>query len=126
MGAEPYQYIVPYQEDMNKVLSGLREKVFKEGNYRGSELNPSTMEEAVENMMADGTCSILDITRLSDEIEMECLAPLDNEALIEIFGTEKPTLEMVKENEFDIYGWIDRGEAVYITVYKDGKRIKFL
>jgi hypothetical protein len=121
MAAEPYSHSVPYQTDINAVFKLLREDVFKKGEYRGSELNPKPMQEALENMEADGTASILDIERVGEEIEPGVLAPLDEETLREIFGTARPTIEMIKEHDFDIYGWIDRGECIYITVYKDGK-----
>jgi hypothetical protein len=61
MGAEPWSYYVPFQADIQAALDKLRDQVFKSGKYRGSQLKPRTPTEALENMEADGTASILDI-----------------------------------------------------------------
>ena len=61
MGAEPWQYFVPYEQDTQAALEKLKEREFRAGRFRYSEENPTTIEEAREIADADGTGSILDI-----------------------------------------------------------------
>jgi hypothetical protein len=121
MGAEPYSYTVPYQPDIAKALQDLRKEVFKSGNYRGSEHKPKTIKEAIDNMVADGTASILDIERLSNVIDLGAAAPLEADVVLEMFGTGKPTIELIKEHEHDLYGWVGRGQCIYLISFKDNK-----
>jgi hypothetical protein len=67
MGAESYRYVVDYEENVQNALDKLREKVFESGEFHGAELNPKTPEEAFRLTEADGTRSILDISRVSDK-----------------------------------------------------------
>lgn len=121
MGADTWIYYVPYEEDINNVLKKLKETVFEKGEFTGSEYNPKTIEDAKKNTETyGGTQSILDIKEVSDEIEMASVSPLERDVLIEIYGTGKPTHEMIDENQ-DFYDLIDRGEAIYIIVYKNNK-----
>jgi hypothetical protein len=120
MGAEPWDYFVAYEDDIQAALDKLREREFRAGRYRGSELNPSTMEEAIENMDAGGTASILDIFTVADEPEFCAVSPLPRDELIRLFGTDQPTRQMI-ENNMEFYENIERGQGVYIIAYKDGK-----
>jgi hypothetical protein len=120
MGAEPWDYFVPYEKDIQAALDKLRQREFRAGRYRGSEEDPATIEEAVENMDADGTGSILDITHIAEEPDFCAVAPLSAEELVQLFGTDRPTREMI-ERSTDLYEDIDRGQGVYIIAYKDGK-----
>jgi hypothetical protein len=69
MGGEPWFHVAPYQSDIPAVLEALRRRVFTEGEYRGSDAEPASIEEALENMDADGTASILDIDHVADNPE---------------------------------------------------------
>jgi hypothetical protein len=120
MGAEPWDYFVPYEEDIRGALEKLRQREFRAGRYRGSEEHPATVEEAFENMDADGTGSILDMMRVSDEPDFCAVAPLPREELIRLFGTDQPTREMIERN-LDFYEDIDRGQGIYIIAYKEGQ-----
>jgi hypothetical protein len=120
MGAEPWDYFVPYEEDVQQALEKLRLREFRAGRYRGAEEHPATIEEAFENMEEDGTASILDITHIADEPEFFAVAPLPPGELARLFGTDKPTREMIERN-MDFYEEIDRGQGIYIVAYKDGK-----
>ncbi len=71
-------------------------------------------------MGADGTASILDARRVSDSPGFFTVAPLPVEELLELFDTVKPTREMV-EASMDFYDDIERGQAIYIVVYADGR-----
>ena len=51
MGGEPWFHVAPYQSDIPAALEALRRRVFAEGEYRGSEAEPASIEEALENMV---------------------------------------------------------------------------
>ena len=120
MGAEPWEYFVPYEADIRAALDKLRKREFAAGRFRGSEMNPATIEEAVENMEADGTGSILDISQVSDTADYCAVTPLPLETLVELYGTEQPTREMIEDN-MDFYEQIERGQGIYIIVHDGGK-----
>lgn len=120
MGAEPWEYFVPYEPDIRTALDKLRKREFAAGRFRGSDANPATIEEAVENMEADGTGSILDISQVTDSPDYCAVTPLPRETLLELYGTEQPTREMIEDN-MDFYEQIERGQGIYIIVYYGGK-----
>lgn len=116
MGGEPWFHTAPYQRDIPAALEALRQRVFAEGEYRGSEEEPASIEEALENMDADGTASILDIDHVAEEPEptgLTVLAPAD---VKRYFGTERPTRADVEQAE-DFWEDIGRGEAVCVVLY---------
>lgn len=120
MGAEAWDYFVPYEANIRTVLEKLRQREFRAGRFRGSEENPATIEEAIENMDADGTGSILDMLYVADEPNYFTVAPMPSEKQIQLFGTDKPTREMIERNH-GFYEEIERGQGVYITAYKNDK-----
>jgi hypothetical protein len=117
MGAEPWDYFVPYENDIQAALDRLREREFRAGRFRGSEEEPATIEEAVEMMDADGTGSILDITAVGEAPDFFTVGPLSGGELIRLFGTERPTRRMIEENMGEFYENIERGQGVYIIAY---------
>ena len=89
VGAEPYEYTVPYEPDIQAaVLDKLRSRVFESKEFNGAEFDPPTPEAALELTGADGTHSILDISRISDHPDYFCGKPLSAEELERYFGTE--------------------------------------
>ena len=133
MGGHPWFYFVDYEPDINAALQKLREREFRAGRYNPAVDFPefpvgpdapapgaqhASIEDAVEDADADGTRSILDMERVSDEPDFNAVAPLPDEDLLELFGTERPTREMVEGAE-ELYGLLDRGQGVYVVVYKD-------
>jgi hypothetical protein len=133
MGGEPWFYLVDYEPDINSALQKLRQREFKAGRYNPVVWFPefpigpqssapgakhSSIEEAVEDADADGTRSILDMERVSDTPDYGVVAPLPNEDLLELFGTTKPTREMVDSN-YDLFESLERGQGVYIIVFTD-------
>ena len=130
MGAEPWDCYTPYQADLQKALRETREREFQAGRYNGGgDSGPlhDSIEDAMEDADADGTCSILDIEEISpvpdNELEPDCgvAYPLANERLIELYGTNRPTIEMIKSNKGalnEIYEDIGRGSAIYIVLYE--------
>ena len=73
----------------------------------------------MENSGADGTRSILDISIVGDSPDFFTVCPLPDKELERLFGTKKPTHEMVEQN-MDFYEDIERGQGIYIVIYKDG------
>ncbi len=119
MGAEPWDYFVPYEPDIRAALEKLRQREFRAGRYRGSEDNPATIEEAIENMDADGTGSILDMMAVGEKPDFFTVAPMPSEVQRRLFGTDKPTRQMIERNH-DFWEDIERGQGVYIIAHKDG------
>lgn len=116
MGAEPYQYTVPYEEDIQSALEKLRAEVFASGQFNGAEFNPATPEEAVEMAEEDGTRSILDIMQVSDTPDFCCAAPLSSAELHRYFGTDKPTPAHI-EQSLDFWEEVQRGQCRYVVLY---------
>ncbi|MGB3755607.1 MAG: hypothetical protein WBA07_04445 [Rivularia sp. (in: cyanobacteria)] len=137
MGAEPWHYFVPYEQDVNFTLQKLREREFKAGRYYGSEHQPESIEEALSNQEEEGTESILDMEKVGDSPNILTVCPLSQDDLFNLFRTDKPTIEMVRsilvpeyypdlfdEETFEEYPggkefWesIGRGEGRYILIY---------
>jgi hypothetical protein len=117
MGAEFYDYTVPYEPDVQAALEKLRRRVFESKQFNGAEFDPPTPEAAFELADADGTRSILDITRISDQPDFCCAAPLSPEELERYFGTPKPTKEMVRDSD-DFVEDLERGMARYVILYE--------
>lgn len=117
MGAEPYDYTVPYEPDIQSALDKLRRRVFESGEYDGAEFDPPTPEAAFELADADGTRSILDISRISETPDFCCAAPLTPEELDRYFGTRKPTKAMI-QGAADFWEDIERGMARYVVLYE--------
>jgi hypothetical protein len=120
MGAEPYQYLVPYQQDIQGALVSLRATVFASGEYNGAQLGPATPEEAFEMAEEDGTGSILDIAQISNRPDFCCAAPFSAVELEHYFGTDKPTLEEAQESD-GYWEDIGRGQARYFVIYENGQ-----
>ena len=133
MGGHPWYYIVPYQSDINRALLELREREFKAGRYNPvvhfpefpvgeSSASPGakhgSIEQALEASGADGTRSILDISRIAKQPDYFVAAPLPDKVLINLYGTAQPTREMAEGLEFTED--IKRGQGVYVVLYKDG------
>jgi hypothetical protein len=135
MGAHPYWYFTKYEADVEAALHKLRRREFEAGRYNPImpfmefpvDLNaesPGAQHQSIQHARdaadMDGTRSILDIESISDTIEFGAAAPLDDVVLEDLYDTTKPTREMVESN-MDFFEQVDRGQAVYVVVYKDGK-----
>jgi hypothetical protein len=131
MGGHPWWYLVPYDKDVQKSLDSLRQREFKAGRYNPAEDFPKfpvdlahapgcqhdSIDDAREDSDADGTRSILDVSRLSDVPDYDAVAPLDADELMEFFGTAKPTADEVKDCD-DLFDQIERGQGVYVICYE--------
>ena len=135
MGAVPYYYFVKYNPDINAALQELRDREFKAGRYNpvihhlDFPIEPDSpspgaqhesIQEALEASDADGTRSILDLNRISDEPDFCAVAPLQPERLQELFGTSQPTHETIEQCE-ELFESMDRGQGVYIIAYQNGQ-----
>jgi len=120
MGAEAWDYFVPYEENVQSALDSLKQREFRAGRFRYSEHNPATIDEARDIADADGTGSILDMDQVGDEPDFGVVVPLPEEQLMELFGTTQPTRAMIEANP-DFYEDIERGQGIYIIAYRDGK-----
>jgi hypothetical protein len=135
VGACPYWYFEKYRPDVNAVLQELRQREFKAGRYnpvvsfpefplRPDSPSPgaqhTSIGEAIRAAADDGTRSILDLGRVSAKPEFGAVAPLSDELLDCLYGTIRPTREMV-ELEMDFLEDIERGHGVYIILHKDNR-----
>lgn len=132
MGAEPWIYFVPYQQDFQLALEQLRDQEFKAGRYFpanyenfaedfGGEL-PGSIDEAREMADADGTQSILDMERVADEADYSVVRRLTAEELQQYFGTAQPTKAIVEANS-DFFDEIERGQGVCLPVFENGAKV---
>jgi len=138
MGGHAWFYFVEYEPDIGAALQKLRRREFEAGRYNPAVDFPdfpvtpgspapgaqhASIEEAMEDSDADGTRSILDMERVSDEPDYNAVAPMPRETLLEIFGTDRPTHEMVDESGelWEAEAFDERGQGVYFIVY-EGER----
>ena len=117
MGGWPYQYVVPYQVDLQAALDGLRQDVFERGQYYGSEARPRTIKDALRRSGDSGTRSILDIERITKGPGLRCAAPLTNEEMVRYFAGQTPTIKMVEECE-DLWQDLERGMARCVILHE--------
>lgn len=154
MGGNPYFYFTPYQQDTQAALDGLREQEFKAGRYDPAmsmadppsymfkfkfppdDASPApgarhgSIDEAIAAAEADGTCSILDIDRVTNEPDFGAACPLPPDELTRVFGTAEPTREhieaaLLKDHGAEFWEQIDRGHARYIVVYENAEPSEF-
>lgn len=132
MGSHPWWYLVPYEQNVARSLESLRQREFKAGRYNPAEDFPrfpvdlahapgckhSSIDEAREDSDADGTRSILDVSRVGDRPDFDVVAPLGDHELMEYFGTTKPSAEDVEDCD-ELFDQIERGRGVYVVVYED-------
>lgn len=133
MGGHPWFYFVDYEPDVETALQKLREREFQAGRYNpvidfpefpvthkspapGAEHD--SIEEALEDSDADGTRSILDMMSVAATPDYGAVAPVPLEYLMSLFGTDKPTREMIEDSD-ELFEHLERGQGVYIIVYKD-------
>ena len=136
MGAHPYWYFTAHEADFDAALQKLRRREFEAGRYNPVEpfiefpVGPASRAPGAEHASIDdarqaapeeGTRSILDIDSVGEPSDFGVAAPLDDDALQDLFGTNQPTRQMIEAN-MDFFDQIDRGQAIYLVVYREGKR----
>jgi len=120
MGAEPWQYFVPYESDFQRALDKLKEREFAAGRFRYSEEGPTSIEEAREIADADGTASILDIDRVDNEPDFGVVVLLSEQRMRDFFGTDRPDRATVQSSD-ELFDEIERGQGVCCAVYANGR-----
>jgi hypothetical protein len=135
MGADPYYYFVKYDSDINQALQQLRKREFEAGRYYPAlshlsfPIGPhspspgprhASIRQALEASAPDGTQSILDLDHLSDQPALFAAAPLPRAELQGLFGTDRPTREMI-EGSAALLATLERGQGIYIVAYRDGR-----
>jgi hypothetical protein len=63
--------------------------------------------------------------RVADAPDFNAVAPLPEETLLRLFGTEQPTHEAIEESE-DFYSVLERGQGVYVLVYEGSRPSEIL
>lgn len=113
MGAVPWGYFVPYEDEPEAALAKLCRDVADGDNW--------SPEMAMEDMDAAGSAPMmLNMMMIGDSPGPCTICPAPPERLREWFGTTQPTREMI-ESDSIYFEDIERGEGLYIVVYKDGK-----
>src|SRR5262245_21952201 len=119
MGGWPYQYVVPYRDDVQAALDALRADVFARGAYYGADARPRTIREAVARSGESGTRSILDIDRVSRSPGSCRAAPLTPAEVERYFGRVPPTVATVEGCDA-LWEDLERGQARYVIAYEGG------
>jgi len=72
---------------------------------------------------AGGTRTLLDVAGISDSPELCYASPLDEEEIVKLFGTAKPTLSDVKGTQ-KYFDGIGRGECRFFVIYSSNETPK--
>lgn len=141
MAAQPYWYLVSYDaeqiEDLQEVLDALRQREFVAGRYnpvmrRLDFVEPAfsrqyraaqhdSIEDAIMDAGEEGTRSILDIHEIGERANFGVAAPLPRAALLQLYGTERPTERAVRANK-DFLQWTAPGQCITIVVHDEAGR----
>ena len=90
---------------------------------------PRSIKQLLKRCGTEGTHSILDIEKVSSTPAFGAIASLPRERLLDIFGTEQPTHDMVEKwstrmDPPDVEPLYERWEGIYIVVYEDTKPVE--
>jgi hypothetical protein len=145
MGANPYWYFVPHEADIGAALQKLRAREFQAGRYNpvtpfpefpvdtsAPAMTPQhgSIDEVLDVADEDGTRSILDIMQVSrtpfDGTQMPQFTafPLAESEIADLFGTSHPT-HKAAETSTSIWDHIQRGSAIYTTIFADDRPDEF-
>lgn len=128
MGATGWVYFVPYQQNIEKAMEGLQKEVMGRGEFIGAGDAPCDDADLLEFMFqnaadgTDGTHSILDIVGgVSETPNFLCASPVARSTLLRFFGTTEPTRQQVEAKEYELEEAVERWQAQYLVIYRDGK-----
>ena len=117
------------EDELAKNLSPDYAKTFREAmkNLRSKPQPPppQSIDELLERNGESGTHSILDIDGISETPYFGKAAPLTEQQLSELFGTPKPTRNMIESKINEIQALRQRWMGTYIIVYKNGAPDQF-
>jgi hypothetical protein len=98
VGASSWEYLAPYQPDLDAALKALRQRVFEEHDYvwDGEGDYPATMDELFDDpsVRYSGTHSILDVSHvLAPEVRPHegAVEPVSVAEAVAATGTDRPT-----------------------------------
>jgi hypothetical protein len=111
-------------EQARQAAGGGGEDDDEEGSAPGAE--PETIDELLEMVAEDGTHSILDIAHVGPDLDFGVAAPLPPSRVVGVFGSAQPTHEQVEANWDEIAEGLERWQAYYLTVYRDGQPAEYV
>ncbi|MEW2357709.1 hypothetical protein [Spirillospora sp. NPDC029432] len=137
MGGSNWDYVVPYQPDIDAALAMAHEYAFSQGDYfwpfdsksrfsAGPERpRPGSIRELWEDPVVQEllTHSVLDLFTVAgpaEEPEILQAAPLSSAATLELFGTERPSRADYDRARDRLWNEIRNGYGHYVTLYHDG------
>ena len=125
MGAFGWKCFAPFGADAEDVLDKARLHAFETRAYgkpyaRGKPA-VATMEELIAAFPEEGTCSVIDVSEISDEPGIGRAGPFPADVLKEAFGTVHPTKVQVEEGMQKLFDLLERGYAAYVVCFAKGK-----
>lgn len=129
-----WSVIVKYDRDINKALQEARQEEFKNSVWS----KYASIDDAIKSGDEKGTGTILDISEVGEKPGPLITSPLSEDAAIAMFGTSKPTRQMIgketlskiSEMLFEKWDFADRMsvfQSFYIVLYTersmDGKTL---
>ena len=110
---DPYKWVTDlcYPSEVSFEMSKIRE---------GLEV---IKDELIESN--DGTRSILDLERIAGAPDFKAAGPLPDASLMRVYGTTKPTREMVLADKSIFYEFA-RGHGAYVVLYEEGEAVEVL
>jgi hypothetical protein len=135
MGGHPWFYFVDYEPDVNAALQTLRNQEFQAGRYNPAVWFPEfpvgpqspspgaqhrSIAAALRASGESGTLSILDMERVATAPTYHAVAPLASTDLRRLFGTDRPTHDVVANSD-ELFEMLERGQGVYIIIYKSNQ-----
>lgn len=87
---------------------------------------PRSIEEAVELAAEAGTHSILDIDHCGRMPDVGLAAPLSPPRMLQMFGTDKPTMEDADRIITTAGETMELGHCLYFCLYEDGRPIRLV
>lgn len=134
MGAHPWFYSVPYEEDVARALTALVEREFSAGRYAPAEAFPrfpvdsnhtpgckhASVDAARAAAGASGTRSILDMRNFADRPDFGRVCALSDDELEDLFGSASPSAEEILDSD-ELFEQIERGHGVCVVAWQDGK-----
>src|SRR5262245_24408653 len=86
---------------------------------------PRSIDELLEQAAESGTHSILDIEQVARRPGFGVAAPLSLADIQRTFGSDQPTHEHVEEGWDGVAEGLDRWEARFLVVYREGQPVEY-
>ena len=125
-----WKWFAPFEADAENVLDHARLRAFETRAYgkpyaRG-EPATETIEELIDAFPEEGTCSIIDVSEISDAPGNGRAGPFPPDVLKEALGTVRPTRAQAEEGIGNLYEQLERGYAAYVVCFEKGKPTQVL